>query len=183
MGKADRLKMMVEERCKNSHFYPFTVWGHSLDTAEKAKLLAERVGADPEICWLSGLLHDIGAIEQGADNHHKTGADIAGEMLMNLSYPENAIKAVQRCIFAHRGSQSVERETIEARVVASADAMSHFERVSELIETARGSFGKSPDEAIEWTRSKLERSWDKLMPEAKDMAQEAHDTALKALSV
>lgn len=182
MVNVDQLKIMVEERCRNSCFYPYSVWEHSLDVAEKARLLAERVGANIEICWLGGLLHDIGAVVWGPENHHKTGAEITGEMLKNLSCPQGTISAVQHCIFAHRGSQSVERETIEAKVVASADAMSHFERINELIEVACGSLGKSPEEAREWVRAKIKRGWNKLMPEAKAMAQEAYDTALKALS-
>lgn len=66
--------------------------------------------------------------------------------------------------------------------MASADALSHFGKVGELINAARNSLGKSPDEAIKWTRAKLERSYNKLMPEAKFMVQEAYEAALQELS-
>jgi uncharacterized protein len=182
LDRTDQLKAMVEKRCRNAHFYSDTARVHLYDVGDKARSLAKRVGADEEICWLAGFLHDIAAIDGGPDDHHIIGARIAGEILRELSYPENTVKAVQYCILVHRGSSSLERETIEAKVVASADAISHFERVDELIRVARNSLGKNPEEAIGWVRKKLERSWNKLMPEAKAMAQKPYDAALKVIS-
>lgn len=101
MTKTEQLKAAVEERWRKNHFYPDTALRHLFDTAEKAKVLAEKVGADAEICWLAGLLHDIGAIESGPNDHHNTGAEIAGQMLKNLSYPQITIHAVQYCIRVH----------------------------------------------------------------------------------
>jgi len=178
----EQLKRTVKERCENSRFYSHTAGEHSLDVAEKAELLAERVGANIEICWLGGLLHDIGAVTQGPENHHKTGAEMAGKILTELGYSEDILKAVQYCIFVHRGSVEGKRETIEAKVVASADAISHFVRVSELIKVAYYSLGKNPEEAKEWTREKLKRSWHKLMPEVRTEAVAQYDAALKELN-
>lgn len=144
--------------------------------------MRKRVGANIEICCLGGLLHDIGAATQGPENHHKTGAEMAGKILTEFGYSRDIVEAVQYCILVHRGSVKRKRETIEAKVVASADAMLHFGRVSELIKVACGSLGKNPEEAKEWTREKLKRSWDKLMPELRTEAMAQYDAALKELS-
>lgn len=180
--KAGQLLILVEKTCKESHFYSHSAYGHFLDTAEKAESLARKVGADPKICWIAGLLHDIGAVKKGPKDHHETGAEIAGEILTDLGYLEDIVRAVQYCILVHRGSVNRERETIEARVVASADAMSHFFRVSELLVAAHQSLGKNPKEAQEWVREKLKRSWNKLMPEARTIARAAYDAAQKQLT-
>ena len=80
-------------------------------------------------------------------------------MLRGLSYPEGIITAVQQCILSHRGRIRVERKTLEEQVVASADALSHFERQAELAKFF------SPEEV----REKLADDERRLIPEARAM--------------
>lgn len=49
----ERYKKILAERLNEKRYF------HSLCVADEAKRLAEKYGADPEKCYLAGLLHDI----------------------------------------------------------------------------------------------------------------------------
>ena len=75
---------------------------------------------------------------------------------------------------AHRGSQNIKRETIEAECVASADAISHIDNFAAILHLAWAIKGKEINEGIGWSLKKIERSWDKLIPEAKTLIKEKY---------
>lgn len=97
--------------------------------------MAERYGADKEIVLIAAWLHDIASITDYAfyENHHIYGAEIAHDILSELSYEESKIKLVQKCIINHRGSVNSDRNSIEELCVADADAISHFDGVPSLL--------------------------------------------------
>ena len=82
---------------------------------------------------------------------------------------------------SHRGSVAVERITPEAECVASADAMSHIFQVPSLLYLTYVEKGMSIDEGKAWVLDKLNRSWDKLCPEAKELVQEDYKYVKKIL--
>ncbi|MHA1721275.1 MAG: HD domain-containing protein [Promethearchaeota archaeon] len=134
-----------------------------------ANKLAEKLGADKEIVEVSAWLHDITRLKGDPENHHISGPIEAEKILKQLNYPQDKIEKVKHCIHAHRGSQSIKRETIEAECVASADAMAHFDNVPALICVAFVKKQMTIEEGKNWVRNKLERSWKKLIPEAKEI--------------
>jgi len=116
------------------------------------------MNADEEIVEISALLHDITRLSGDHKNHHISGQLEAEKILKEFNYPQNKIEKVKHCIHAHRGSKEIKRETIEADIVASADAMAHISQVSIFFYKEK-----------KWIKEKIERSWKKLMPEAKSM--------------
>ena len=93
------------------------------------------------------------------------GMDALNTMaLPPYSYPEDVIDAVQDCILSHRGSIEVERKTIEAKCVASSDGLAHFHQIPALFSVAFLQGGLNSQEAGEWVKEKLERSWQKMLP-------------------
>ncbi|MGM0582888.1 MAG: HD domain-containing protein [Bacteroidota bacterium] len=108
------------------------------------------------------LLHDIGSIVYGRDDHHITGAKIVEKKLKELGYRLDKIEEVKKCILNHMGSMDSERTTIEKRIVTEADVMSHFDNVSGIFKAASVYKGKSQREAAADVRLKLQRKWKQL---------------------
>lgn len=153
---------------------------HVKYVVEYAKELAHRLDADEEITEIAALLHDIGRLNGTEDNHHIIGADIAEQYLRSIDYPEDKIQKVKHCIIAHRGSKQIPRETKEAECVASADAMTHFRNISDMFYFVYHDLQELPEKGKQMVMDKLERSYRKMIPEAKRMVNEKYE-ALKII--
>jgi len=122
--------------------YGQNVLKHSVEMAHLARMLAEEMGADPQICVEGALLHDIGkALDHDVKGTHvEIGVEICKRYKIR---PE-----VIHCVAAHH--EDIPMETAEAFVVAAADAISgarpgarresleaYIKRLKELEETVR----------------------------------------------
>jgi HD superfamily phosphodiesterase len=135
MKTVEKIRKLVEEECKkDSNIFGYNIWtAHIIPAVNFAKILAKKMNADLEIVEIAALLHDYAAIEGYAPNtHHISGAREAERILKELNYPKPKIEKIKHCIYAHRASQSIKRETKEAECVANADAMSHFDNIPSL---------------------------------------------------
>ena len=148
-------------------------------------LLAKKYGADEEIVELATLLHDISMPLEIGDksNHHTEGAKIAEQMLSKLDYPTEKIEKVQQCILNHRGSVLKEKNSIEEKCVADADAIAHFDCIPSLFQSAYGHKHMNGIEGAKSVKEKLERDFQKLSPETKEWIKERYETILKVLFV
>lgn len=156
-----------------SHFKP---------TAEYAEELAEELDADKEVVTIAAWLHDIGSVRHGRENHHETGAKIAEEKLKELDYPEEKRKLVKKCIKNHRSSINNERNTLEEKIVAEADALSSFDGVPGQFQAAFIDEGKTREEARKSVKQKLKRKWNQLhLQESRDMVRPKYEAAMKLL--
>jgi len=89
---------------------------HSIEVAHLAAILAEELGADPNIARKAGLLHDIGkAVDHQVQGSH---VDIGIKILKKFHQPEEIIKAMK----AHH--EDYEAETLEAIIIKVADQIS-----------------------------------------------------------
>lgn len=170
---------------KDSNIYGYSAWSHHIESVVKfALILADKLEADKEILEIAALLHDIGSVtnKDWYEEHHIHGARIAQEILEKYSYPEEKIKSVKECIIAHRGSRDIKRLSLEAQILASADAMSHFENVDSLMHLAYAVHKLEVDEGREFVLGKLARSWKKLMPEAKDILYDKYEAIKKTFT-
>ena len=100
--------------------------------------LAAVTGADGEIVELAALLHDYAGIKDVAlePDHHLHGAALARDLLNALGYPAEQTERVAVCILTHRASWKLKPQSLEARVLASADAAAHILQVPSLLHLA-----------------------------------------------
>jgi ribonuclease Y len=127
---------------------------HAIETAHIAAMIASELHANVKVARLGGLLHDIGkAVSHEIDGPHAiVGAEIAKRYGIN--------EIVVNCIASHHGE--VEPQSIEAVIVAAADAISgarpgarresletYIKRVTELEDIGNSFEGVSQTFAIQ----------------------------------
>ncbi|WP_247003628.1 HD domain-containing protein [Halosolutus gelatinilyticus] len=101
-------------------------WRHVQRVETIAEMLCDRhpEPVDDRVVTLAALLHDVGRSREDRgeiDDHAVWGAREASEILRRLGAGEGTIDAVRHCIRAHRFSNDVEPETIEAKLLSDAD--------------------------------------------------------------
>lgn len=127
---------------------------HAVETAKLAGLIAAELHANVKVAKMGGLLHDVGkAVTHEIDGPH---AIVGAEIAKRYGVPD----VVVNCIASHHGE--VEPESIEAVIVAAADAISgarpgarresletYIKRVTELEEIGNSFKGVSQTYAIQ----------------------------------
>lgn len=183
----EEIRTLVKNACeKRENKFGYAAWTHHVSSVVKySKLLAKKMDADEEITETAALLHDYASIldQDWYAEHHIHGTRLAEEILREYNYPEDRIEKVKHCIYAHRASKNIPRETVEAKIVASADGMAHFDNVSSLLHLVFVNDKMGIDEGTKAVLDKLERDWNKLMPEAKEMVKEKYDAIRLALEI
>ncbi|GKX31642.1 hypothetical protein SH1V18_41220 [Vallitalea longa] len=176
---------IVENQCrKDTNIFGYDIWRYHIKVVvEFSMILADKLDADKEIVELASLLHDYASIKDKKliDKHHIYGAEEAGKILTRLDYPEDGINKVKECIIQHRGSVKYNYTSKESICVASADAMSHIEHVPSLLKLAYCRKNLSIDDGANWVNDKIDRSWNKLCPEAKDIMQKKYNSVKEIL--
>ncbi|MDQ5955488.1 MAG: ribonucrease [Patescibacteria group bacterium] len=108
--------MMILGRLHFRTSYGQSVLQHSLEMAHIAGMIAEELGANPQIARAGALLHDIGkALDHEVQGTH---VEIGRRVLQKFGVQEEVIKAMQ----AHH--EEYPYETVESVIVQVADAIS-----------------------------------------------------------
>jgi putative nucleotidyltransferase with HDIG domain len=145
---------------------------HIAPVVKYAKKLAKILNANEEVVELAALLHDIGRLRFGGENHDVTGIPEAEKILTEHNAPQEVIDEVKHCIESHRGSKDISPKTTIAKIIANADAMAHFDILPVFFywRSKKQTF----DEAFKWVDDKIDRDWNKklTLPEAREMMEE-----------
>ncbi|MEN7982657.1 MAG: HD domain-containing protein [Nanoarchaeota archaeon] len=173
---------LVEDACKKeTNYFGYGIWKyHILGVVKYAKMMAEKLNADVEIVEVASLLHDYASIinHDFYEDHHIYGAIEAEKILKKFDYSQNKIELVKDCIISHRGSKIKSQKSVETLCVADADGMSHFDSISSLFYLAFFSHKMDIGKANDWLIGKLNRSWNKLSLEGKEIIQSKYDSAM-----
>ncbi|WP_121743956.1 HD domain-containing protein [Natronorubrum halophilum] len=103
-------------------------WHHVERVETLAETLVDRhpksASVDDRVVILAVLLHDIGRQREDRgeiDDHATWGAAEAGRILDDVGANAETIERVRHCVRAHRYSNAIEPETLEAKLVSDAD--------------------------------------------------------------
>ena len=168
------IRKIIKEKCAGEN------WDMHVGLVVKyALILAEKIGADLEITELGALLHDIAWItDMDNDHDHEiSGQPMAEKLMKEHGYTQDKIDKVKYIIATHRGSKGAEPQAIEAKIVANADAMAHFDVLPWLIKNALENYNNDLQKSVQWVYNKAERDWNKkiTLPEAKDLVREKYE--------
>lgn len=153
-----------------------------LEYVEKFSLiLAEKKNANKDVLRLSVWLHDINH-DKVKENHHMENAAFAVELLAKQGFDAKIVKAVEHCILTHSCKNDHIPQTLEAKILASADAMSHIDNFSVLLFVAFVIEKYDTKRAHEWLSRKIDRDWNKiLIHEGKEIIKNKYEEAMEAL--
>lgn len=118
----DEIRPHAEEYFEN--VAPAHDWHHVQRVAALAETLAAEYDPDERILFSAVWLHDIGRGREDRgdiDDHAAWGAEEAARLLDGFDVTDSEIEAIQHCIRAHRFSNDVEAETLEAKLLSDAD--------------------------------------------------------------
>lgn len=180
----EKAKKFAEAECKKPTskygYGPFKF--HFIPMVAYAERLADELDGDKEAILVAAWLHDIGSIVYGRKDHHITGAKIASEKLREWGYSEEKIELVKKCILNHRGSRKDERESLEEKIIAEADAMSNFDNIAGIFNAAYTYEKLEQGEAKRTAREKLERKWNQLhLEKSRDLIRDKYKAAMLLL--
>lgn len=149
---------------------------HILPVVNYAKKLAKIYKADQKTTELAALLHDIGRIDIKNDPiHDSLGVVEAEKILKKIGYSKEITEEVKHAVASHRAKKGAQPKTLIAKIVANADAMSHYDMLP-IFYYWQGQSNGDIGEWTKWVENKLKRNWEKklTLPEAKKMVAEKY---------
>lgn len=164
MQGVENIQNLVKTECETlGHVKDWFYKHHLLEVATLALGLKRyyHSEANEEVVMLSVWLHDIGRIRGLEGEHAKSGADEARKILEEFGYNEDTIAQVHHCILTHSCKEGNLPTSIEGKILATADASSHFSEDFYLRVLATGT--RTVEEFKLWALEKIERDYrDKL---------------------
>ena len=145
---------------------------HIMNVKNFAIKLSEHYKANKFAIILACYLHDLTIIQEKTNVDHEIKASKFARKYLTDEFSLDAklINLICDCILCHRGSKDRKRKSIEAKIVACADAMDHIDR--SLAMFYRISKRENFRESVNWLNAKLDRGWKKLeLPEAKQLVK------------
>jgi len=129
---------------------------HILVTVKIARMLASRLNADLTTVTIASYLHDIGRVLFGYKFHGLTGSIIARIILLLLGFDRRKRNLISYCILAH-DQNTGKKDTLEAEIVANADALSQIDNFLYLFSIYYSSHGRDTQQTKEWIKEKYNR--------------------------
>ncbi|MBT3249330.1 MAG: HD domain-containing protein [Candidatus Pacebacteria bacterium] len=118
---------IIQEIKNSSKCHPW-FWDEHVAVVEKIalKILETQAQANKEIVLLSVWFHDLGRAYGHNKDHDVWGAEFAKKYLTEKGFEAEIVMGVYNACLSHRVTE-VKPESVEAKILATADAMSHFE--------------------------------------------------------
>lgn len=183
-NKIKDIKRLIKKECENLEFAPLWFYDkHLLQVEKLSKQLLEKLPkADEEVVMLGVWLHDLQRIRGLKGDHQKIGANEAEKVMKNFGYDKDVIFQVKEAIMTHSCSSEMPR-SLEAKILATADGMSHYYNDFFLQIAVTGQ--RDLKEYKEWVLEKLDRNYNKKIQFefAKKMIKGRHDLYKKMFTL
>lgn len=161
INKINQIKNLVKDECFSLGFIDDWFYSvHLLGVEKIAKELLKKLPkADKEIVLLGVWLHDLQRVRGIKGDHAKMGAVEAEKVMRQFGYQDKVIQHVKEIILAHSCDARLMPKTVEGKILASADAMSHYVNDFYLAIATTGE--RDLVGFKKWALEKLERDYDK----------------------
>lgn len=171
------IKALLQNICKDDR-----VKYHIEPVVKSAKNLALKFNADVQVVEIASYLHDVTKITGDRKKHHITGAKYAEVFLSKYNIEEWKVESIKNCIKKHRGLSEYTRDTIEEKIVATADTIAHIEHPLTLFYAWYGKRQCQIDEGADGIINKLQKSWEKIeFEDVKKELEEKYKILMKLL--
>jgi hypothetical protein len=164
----------LEEKIKNLHLHPkqkkhsvtkknivdtFSIFWllHLKPVIDYSKKLAKKYKANLKVVWLSAILHDLARLDD-LEPHDEISSKMAYDLLLREGFSKNIAEEVKKTILTHRCKKH-KPQTLEQKILATADAISHFKPPFYLWFSSISS--KTLKQQFESSLLKLERDYNK----------------------
>lgn len=97
---------------------------HVKPVIDYSKELAKKYNANMGVVWLSAILHDLARLDD-LEPHEEISAERAYNMLLGEGFSKETAEDVKNIILTHRCNK-YKPQTLEQKILATADAISHF---------------------------------------------------------
>jgi len=101
---------------------PFHNYNHALKTAELAQKIAQKEGADKNICYVAGLVHDL-APKKRDHPHGEKSRIIANKLLNKVGLSKEIIKKIGEAIRYHDTKNIHKIKTLEGKIIFESDKL------------------------------------------------------------
>jgi len=170
------IRKLIKDACfSDENPFGVSAWDHIKGVVKYSLLLSEKLKADKEVVEIASWLHDYGSITGNYKEHHIIGSEKAEEILEKFGCPKEKIDSIKHCIYVHRTSQGLKKETVEAEIVASADLMAEFDEVPALYYLAYFTRKLNHKDGENFVFNKVEKGMGKVMPEGKEIIKEKYN--------
>jgi hypothetical protein len=158
--------------------------GHIMETVKWAAHLSSRYGGDSTVCLPGAYLHDIGRVAVCGKKHDLTGYPLSYAIARISGYDPKKAGKIARTVLCHNaGSKDRSPKTTEEKIVAEADALSHFSGYQYLLAIRYSDHGKGLNAAKAWTLRKIEKSFASkiVVPGTRGLAKKLYEEAKEGL--
>lgn len=179
-----KIKEKIKNECYNlGHIDSWFYDKHLLAVEKYAYFLLKKLPkANEEIVLLGVWLHDTQRVRGIKGDHQKEGAVEAKKIMLEYGYTADIIKKVQDIIFTH-SCDSVIPATLEGKILATADAMTHY--INDFYLQIATTGQRNLKDFKIWALEKLNRDYNKkiFFPFAKKEIKERHAILMKLFTM
>jgi HD superfamily phosphodiesterase len=179
-----QIKQKIKNECYNlGHIDSWFYDKHLLAVEKYAYFLLKKLSkANEEIVMLGVWLHDTQRVRGIKGDHQKVGAIESEKIMLEYGYSADVIKKVKNIILTH-SCNSVIPTTLEGKILATADAMTHY--VNDFYLQIAVTRQRSLKDFKIWALEKLNRDYNKriFFPFAKKEIKERHAILMKLFTM
>lgn len=181
-NKITRIKNLIKQECEKNSLKDF--YEHHLLGVEKnaQELLSRLPKANKEVVMLGVWLHDMQLVRKLKGNHEELGAKEAEKILKEFQFSPETITLVKDIILTHMCKKRIPT-TLEARTLATADAMSQYS--SDWVISVAMDDGFRLSEFKQFMIEKLEHNYNHriFFSFAKKMIKKRHEALMYVLTM
>ncbi len=169
MTRIEILKSKIDllYEAKNPERAEWADWlhkNHIFVVADNARKLSERFGGTKDLAEASGMLHDVADIKMARENsdHENESKILAKKLLEESGFLESEIGIIVDDAIAFHGCHGGDLpQTLDGKILATADAMAHLQTEFYKYGIDMMSKTDSQEEIRDWALAKIERDYRK----------------------